>query len=78
MLPPDGECTQRRLLDELERRHPPLRGTIRDHDTGVRRAYLRYFAGRDDVSPADPDAPLSADVRSGEEAFRVVGAIAGG
>lgn len=73
-----SEATQRHLLDEVERLHPRLRGTIRDHDTGARRAYMRYFAGRDDLSHDDPDALLPAAVRSGEEPFRVVGAIAGG
>lgn len=73
-----SEATQRQLLDEVERLYPRLRGTIRDHDSGVRRAYMRYFAGRDDLSHDDPDAPLPAAVRHGEEPFRVVGAIAGG
>lgn len=77
-LPEHSEATQRHLLDELERLHPRLRGTIRDRDTGVRRAYMRYFAGRSDLSHDDPDAPLPTAVRRGVEPFRVVGAIAGG
>lgn len=77
-VPGPGAPTQRRLFDVLEAAHPRLRGTIRDHDTGARRAYMRYFAGTADLSHDDPDAPLPQAVASGEEVFRVVGAIAGG
>ena len=70
--------TIRRLLDALEGMHPGLRGTIRHGDTGDRRAYMRYFAGTEDLSHDSPDAPLPEDVASGDEAFRIVGAIAGG
>lgn len=70
--------TPRRMFDALEAEHPRLRGTIRDHDTGRRRAYMRYFAGTADLSHDDPDAPLPAAVAAGDEVFRVVGAIAGG
>lgn len=71
-------ATIRTLLDALEAAHPVLRGTIRDRDTGARRAYMRYFAGKADLSHEPPDAPLPEAVTRGEEAFRVVGAIAGG
>ncbi len=76
----DGEepPTTRRLLDGLERMHPGLRGTIRHRDTGDRRAYMRYFVGTEDLSHESPDAPLPEAVLSGDEAFRIVGAIAGG
>ena len=62
--------TQRGLFDSLEADHPRLRGTIRDHDTGRRRAYMRYFAGTADLSHDDPDAPLPEAVASGDEVFR--------
>ena len=74
----DDVPTPRRLLDALEAMHPSLRGTIRHHDTGARRAYMRYFVGTEDVSHEDPDAPLPPEVRSGDEPFRILGAIAGG
>ena len=47
------------LFDALEARHPRLRGTIRHHDSGARRAYMRYFAERADLSHASPDEPLT-------------------
>jgi len=75
---PEGPVTIEGVLDALEERYPPLRGTIRDHDTGARRAYMRYFAGREDVSHEPPDAPLPNGVAEGREVFRVLGAIAGG
>lgn len=70
--------TLRGLFDALEERHPRLRGTIRDRDTGTRRAYMRYFAERADLSHEPPDAPLPPAVASGKAVLRVVGAIAGG
>jgi hypothetical protein len=74
----EGAPTQRALLDALESRHPALVGTIRDRDTGRRRAYLRLFACGRDLSDAAPDDPLPDDVVKGVEPFLVVGAIAGG
>ena len=74
----DGAVSARRLLDALESLHPELGGTIRDRRSGARRAYLRYFAGKEDLSHEDPDDPLPSAVRSGEEPFRILGAIAGG
>lgn len=74
----DGPVTQRSILDALEARYPMLRGTIRDHTTKQRRSYLRFFACREDLSHESPDAPLPKEVASGEEPFRVLGAIAGG
>lgn len=68
----------RDVLDALEARHPVLRGTIRDHGTGERRAFIRYFASGRDLSHDPPDAPVPGPVASGAEALRVVGAIAGG
>lgn len=71
-------ATQRTLLDALEARYPMLRGTVRDPATGRRRPLLRFFACGLDLSGADPDAPLPESVAAGQEAYLVVGAIAGG
>jgi hypothetical protein len=74
----DGMVTQGSLLDALETAYPMLRGTIRDHTTGARRPMLRYFAVGEDLSFEPAEAPLPAEVVSGREPFRIVGAIAGG
>jgi len=74
----DAPLTQRAILDALEERYPMLRGTIRDHVTKERRAFLRYFACGQDLSLESPDAPLPEPVARGQEPFMVVGAIAGG
>jgi len=73
-----GELTQRALLDALEARYPMLCGTIRDHVTQKRRAFVRFFACGEDLSHEAPDAPLPGAVATGAEPFMVVGAIAGG
>ncbi|HEX5105791.1 MAG TPA: MoaD/ThiS family protein [Pirellulaceae bacterium] len=70
--------TQRAVLDALEARYPMLKGTIRDHVTFKRRAFLRYYACEQDLSLEEPDAQLPAAVASGKEPFLVIGAIAGG
>jgi hypothetical protein len=74
----DGPVTQCSVLDALEARYPVLRGTIRDHVTGRRRAFLRFFACEQDLSHDPPDAMLPEPVATGREPFLVVGAIAGG
>lgn len=74
----EGPITQRSVLDALEARYPMLRGTIRDHVTLQRRAFLRFFACEEDLSQESPDAPLPEAVASGKEPFIVIGAIAGG
>jgi hypothetical protein len=74
----DGPVTQRSVLDALEARYPVLRGTIRDHVTQQRRAFIRFFACEQDLSHELPDAPLPVAVATGAEPFLVVGAIAGG
>jgi len=74
----EGPITQRSVLDALEARYPMLRGTIRDHVTLQRRAFLRFFACQEDLSHESPDAPLPEAVASGKEPFIVIGAIAGG
>ncbi|MGE3805966.1 MAG: MoaD/ThiS family protein, partial [Gemmataceae bacterium] len=42
--------TQRRVLDAVEARWPMLQGTIRDHVTKERRAFVRFFACQEDLS----------------------------
>jgi molybdopterin synthase sulfur carrier subunit len=74
----EGEVTQRSVLDALETRYPMLRGTIRDHGTQQRRAFLRFFACEEDLSHEPPDSPLPDAVASGKEPFLIIGAIAGG
>jgi molybdopterin converting factor small subunit len=74
----DGAATQRTVLDALEARYPPLRGTIRDSVTQKRRAFVRFFACEEDLSHESPDAPLPQAVRVGAEPLVVVGAMAGG
>jgi molybdopterin synthase sulfur carrier subunit len=74
----EGPVTQRSLLDALEARYPVLRGTIRDHLTRERRAFLRFFACEQDLSHESPDAPLPEAVASGAQPFLIIGAIAGG
>ena len=73
-----GAVTQRAVLDALETAYPMLRGTIRDHTTRKRRAFIRFFACQEDLSHESPDAPLPDAVASGKEPFLVIGAIAGG
>lgn len=74
----EGEATPRAVLDALEARYPVLRGTIRDHDTKERRAFLRFFACKEDISLDSPDIRLPEPIVSGREPFLVIGAIAGG
>jgi sulfur-carrier protein len=73
-----GMVTQRSVLDALEASYPMLRGTIRDHGTGRRRPFVRFFACQQDLSHEPPDAPLPAAISEGTEPFLVVGAMAGG
>jgi sulfur-carrier protein len=74
----EGQVTQKSVLDALEARYPMLSGTIRDHVTQQRRAFVRFFACQQDVSHEAPDAPLPEAVASGAEPLFIVGAIAGG
>jgi hypothetical protein len=73
-----GPITQRSVLDALEERYPVLRGTIRDHVTQKRRAFVRFFACEQDLSHDPPDTPLPDAVALGDESFVVLGAMAGG
>ncbi len=77
-LPVGGVLTQRSLLDALEEHYPMLAGTVRDHNTRQRRAFLRFFACGEDLSHEDPDSPLPNAVAEGTEPFLIIGAIAGG
>ncbi|HMG01648.1 MAG TPA: MoaD/ThiS family protein [Edaphobacter sp.] len=71
-------ATVRSVLDAVEARYPMLEGTIRDHTTKERRAFLRFFACEQDLSHEPPDAPLPEAVASGKEPLLVIGAVAGG
>ena len=73
-----GQVTQRSVLDALEASYPVLRGTIRDHDGGPRRAFIRFFACERDLSHDQPDDPLPDAVVTGAEPYLIVGAMAGG
>jgi len=78
LLDVPGEITQRTVLDALEARYPVLRGTIRDHDSTKRRAFIRFYACQEDLSNEPPDAPLPERVVRGDEPYLVVGSMAGG
>jgi sulfur-carrier protein len=70
--------TQRTVLDALEASYPMLRGTIRGHDSGPRRAFIRFFACEQDLSHEPPYTPLPGPVAAGAEPYLIVGAMAGG
>ena len=78
MLDVEGTITQRAVLDALEARYPMLRGTIRDHVTHTRRAFIRFFACEQDLSHELPDTLLPDAIATGTEPFLIVGAMAGG
>ncbi|MGE0639900.1 MAG: MoaD/ThiS family protein [Thermoanaerobaculia bacterium] len=65
-------------LDALEATFPVLRGTIRDHGTKRRRAFVRFFACQQDLSHESADTPLPDEVVRGREPLLIVGAMAGG
>ncbi len=73
-----GTATPATVLAALEERYPMLRGTIREHGSQARRAYMRYFADGRDISHESPDQPLPEAVIAGREPFIVIGAISGG
>jgi len=78
LLEVNRPVTMRNVLDALEARYPMLRGTIREYDSGKRRAFLRFFACEQDWSLESPDRPLPDSVASGKEPLLILGAIAGG
>lgn len=73
-----GPVTIKAVLDALEAKYPALRGTIRDHGTLRRRPFIRFFVCKEDWSLEPPDKELPEEITSGQEAFLVVGAMAGG
>jgi molybdopterin synthase sulfur carrier subunit len=73
-----GPVTIAAVLDALEARYPMLRGTIRDHTTRRRRAFVRFFACEEDLSHEPADTPLPEAVAQGLAPLFVVGAMAGG
>ena len=77
-VPVAAPVTVRAVLDALEAEYPMLQGTIRDHETKQRRAFLRLFACEEDLSHDSPDALLPEAVVTGAEPLLVVGAMAGG
>src|SRR5579871_407662 len=70
--------TMRSVIDALETKHPALRGTIRDYETGQRRPFLRFFACEEDWSLTSLDDALPAAIAEGREPLLILGAIAGG
>ena len=78
VLEVSGAVSLRAVLDALEAKYPMLEGTIRDHGTLQRRAFLRFFACEEDLSHESPDALLPEAVAAGKEPLLVIGAVAGG
>ncbi len=74
----EGSATLGTVLDAIEARYPMLRGTIRDHVTGVRRPMIRFYACEQDLSNEPPETPLPPAVVNGAQPLLVIGAIAGG
>ena len=66
------------VIEALEVAYPVLKGTIREHDTHNRRAFLRFFADGEDISLEPTDRSLPESIVAGREPLLVVGAIAGG
>jgi len=73
-----GQVPLKSVLDALEARYPTLEGTIREHGTRKRRAFLRFFACEEDLSHESPDALLPEVVANGKEPLLIIGAVAGG
>lgn len=74
----EGVVSIKSALDALEARYPTLMGTIRDHGTLQRRAFLRFFVCEEDWSHEPVEKPLPEAVASGKEPLLIIGAIAGG
>ena len=74
----EGRVTINSVLDALEAKYPMLSGTVRDHVTGQRRPFIRFFACEQDYSLESQDTELPAAVASGAEPLLLIGAIAGG
>src|ERR1700681_2413714 len=71
----DGPVTLRSVLDALEARYPMLRGTIRDHGTLQRRAFLRFFACEEDLSQDPLASRLPEAVLSGKNLSQLMGPL---
>jgi hypothetical protein len=78
LLDVPGRPTIGAVLAALEHRHPVLRGTILEHATRRRRAFVRFFADGRDLSHVPMETDLPEAVTRGAEPFVVVGAMAGG
>ena len=74
----DSPLTIHAVLEALEVEYPMLQGTIRDHVTKQRRAFIRFFADGQDWSLEPVDIRLPDSVANGSQPFRIVGAMAGG
>ena len=74
----EGHPTIASVLDALEERYPMLRGTVRDHVSKERRAFIRFFVCGEDWSHEPVDTLLPDLITSGKEPLRIVGAMAGG
>jgi hypothetical protein len=70
--------TIRAALDALEARYPMLRGTIRRHEDGKRRPFIRFFVCQADWSNDSLDTPLPDAITTGREPLLIIGAMAGG
>ncbi len=66
------------VIRALESMYPTLRGAIIDNATGRRRAKVRFFACKQDISHQDMATTLPKQVICGEEPLLIVGAISGG
>ena len=66
------------VLHALEKSYPVLQGSIRDHGTLRRRAFVRFFACEQDISLEPADYRLPDQVASGAEPLLIIGALAGG
>jgi hypothetical protein len=74
----EGTPTVEKILDVVEASYPSLKGTIRDHVTKERRAFIRFFVCGEDWSHEPTDTPLPDEITSGSEPLRIIGALAGG
>lgn len=74
----EGPATIGSVIDAIELRFPMLTGTLREHGTGKRRAYVRYFACSRNLSHEPFSSPVPDEVVAGKEPFIVLGAISGG
>ncbi len=73
-----GAVSVSAVLDAIEADYPVLKGTIREHGSLKRRAFLRFFAAGEDISLDPPETALPSSIAEGREPLLVIGAIAGG